>query len=345
MYSALCLDIPGFNKTQGTKLQQWSCNGGDNQKWRVIPSGGGYAIVSVNSNMCLDVPGYSNAAGAIIQQWPCNGGTNQQWNFVPLGGLPGWYKIVSRSSGQCLDLPASSMAQGTLLQQWPCHTEFEANQVWSLQCGGLGASTLQNCCPTPNGGGMTCGDPSMVCVDMSLDNGTNTGPDYRCSTCGGNGQPCCTGGQWACQSGLNCVTGGKYGVCNPPSPPPPPPPPVQKTCSGQTATSSAKNFNVGLRNRTTGCGGSAPFFANSLSEASTCASRVYGNADDIITNLTLRNVYGSYTRTLIDGTSTCADVVVSVFYDGDIASCEQASCESVFGTQDGCQGYTGHCQP
>jgi hypothetical protein len=32
--SGKCLDVPSFSRTHGTKLVQWTCNGGTNQRWR-----------------------------------------------------------------------------------------------------------------------------------------------------------------------------------------------------------------------------------------------------------------------------------------------------------------------
>jgi hypothetical protein len=271
--------------------------------------------------MCLDVPGFSTAAGAHIQQWPCNGGTNQQWNFVPLGGLPGWYRIVSRSSGMCLDLPYSSTALGVQLQQWPCHPEFEANQVWSLQCGAVG----QNCCPSPSGGAMTCGDPSMACFNDHASNVENDAPIMRCETCGGFAQPCCTTGQ-AC-TGSNLACSSQSQTCLPQPPPP------KKTCSNQNATPSATTFTVGLRDPNTGCGSTAQFFANNATEAQSCAARAYGSSEQVMSTLPFSRT-GSYQALSSDGTEYCQNFTVSVFSDNDVESCERAKCEAIYGGLD-----------
>ncbi len=43
VHSGKCLDVPfwsgsNWGKNQGTTIQQWSCNGGDNQKWSLVPA-------------------------------------------------------------------------------------------------------------------------------------------------------------------------------------------------------------------------------------------------------------------------------------------------------------------
>jgi hypothetical protein len=33
-----CLDVAGGNSDDGTEVLLWDCHGGDNQRWRILPS-------------------------------------------------------------------------------------------------------------------------------------------------------------------------------------------------------------------------------------------------------------------------------------------------------------------
>jgi hypothetical protein len=70
-----CLDVSGGGSADGTPIIFWSCHGGDNQKWAVVPSG---LIRSINGK-CLDVSGGVSANGTPIILWSCHGGENQNW--------------------------------------------------------------------------------------------------------------------------------------------------------------------------------------------------------------------------------------------------------------------------
>jgi hypothetical protein len=39
--SGKCMDVPGFNFADGVPLMQWSCHGGANQKWSLVPLSSG----------------------------------------------------------------------------------------------------------------------------------------------------------------------------------------------------------------------------------------------------------------------------------------------------------------
>ena len=76
-----CLDIAADKiLVNGQKLQQWSCWGGDNQKWKFVTDAAGTRIINKASNQALDVPSASSAA-VQIQQWPLHGLKNQLWSL------------------------------------------------------------------------------------------------------------------------------------------------------------------------------------------------------------------------------------------------------------------------
>ena len=128
-HSQKCLDVPGWSLTDGVPVIQWTCNGGDNQTWRLEAASDGYShLVARHSGKCLDVSGLSTEDGAEIIQWPCHSGENQQWR-VELGTEG--YQLVARHSGKCLDVAGGSTNDGGSVIQWSCHGG--ANQTWLLR--------------------------------------------------------------------------------------------------------------------------------------------------------------------------------------------------------------------
>jgi hypothetical protein len=61
----------------GANVQQWRCNGGKNQLWRIKPMGARYYEIrseltaTTSASMCRDIKGVSLANGANIQQYGC----------------------------------------------------------------------------------------------------------------------------------------------------------------------------------------------------------------------------------------------------------------------------------
>jgi hypothetical protein len=132
--SGLCLDVRGGTPAvhDGAPIQQWSCVGGDNQKWNLVPSGQDlYRIVSESSGKALDVTGGPAATqnGVPIQQWSFLGGSNQLWKLIPSGDA---VELVAESSGSCLDVTGGPPARenGVPIQQWNCLGT--SNQAWQL---------------------------------------------------------------------------------------------------------------------------------------------------------------------------------------------------------------------
>jgi hypothetical protein len=124
--SQKCLDLPSGNTADNVVLQQFTCHGGNNQRWLVMPrTDGYYTIVSVVSNKCADVHAGSTANGAVVQQFTCHGGPNQQWaiNFSTRS-------FVARHSGKCLDIRGGGTGDGAIAQQFTCHGG--ANQRWTM---------------------------------------------------------------------------------------------------------------------------------------------------------------------------------------------------------------------
>ncbi|HEY0804714.1 MAG TPA: RICIN domain-containing protein, partial [Pseudonocardiaceae bacterium] len=117
-----CVDAQGAGTTNGTVIQQFTCNGTTAQGFRFAQTSGPYLQIDNrnNPNLGLDVTGVSTADNAPIHLWTYGGGLNQQWQAVPEGN--GTYHIVSRNGAgtECLTVPNSSTADGVQLTQTAC---------------------------------------------------------------------------------------------------------------------------------------------------------------------------------------------------------------------------------
>ena len=119
--SGKCVDARAGGTTNGTAIQQYTCNGTNAQQYQFAPTSGGFVRINNhgNSNQVLDVTDVSTADNARIQTWSYAGGNNQQWQPVSEGG--GYYHFVNRNSGKCLDTPGASLADGVQLVQYTCN--------------------------------------------------------------------------------------------------------------------------------------------------------------------------------------------------------------------------------
>ncbi|WP_434600621.1 RICIN domain-containing protein [Streptomyces sp. A5-4] len=122
--SGKCLDATGGSTSNGTRLQQWTCQAANsNQLWQLQPTtGGNYRVVSRNTTtLAWDVDGGPGATGngASVHLWTYGGGTNQQW--LPADRGNNTYTFSARNSGKCLDIADASTANGARTQQWTCH--------------------------------------------------------------------------------------------------------------------------------------------------------------------------------------------------------------------------------
>ncbi len=129
-HSGKCLDVSGVGRNNGDNIQQWDCNGGDNQKWRFVPKGGEYfSLVALHSGRCVDVAGVGRNNGDNVHQWECHGGDNQIWKIVSEGG--GYYRVTAKHSGRCLDVSGVGKNNGDNVHQWECHGGD--NQKWKIE--------------------------------------------------------------------------------------------------------------------------------------------------------------------------------------------------------------------
>jgi hypothetical protein len=77
------MDVNGFNKANGTRVEQYPYNGTTNQQFILVSTGDGYyKIVARHSGRIVEVAGASTASGAIVQQWDNNNQTCGQWKLI-----------------------------------------------------------------------------------------------------------------------------------------------------------------------------------------------------------------------------------------------------------------------
>jgi hypothetical protein len=74
--------VQGASRANGAPIIQWEYWGGDNQKFKPEPAGGGLCkLVVRHSGKALDISGASTANGAPLIQWEWWGGDNQKWRL------------------------------------------------------------------------------------------------------------------------------------------------------------------------------------------------------------------------------------------------------------------------
>jgi len=76
------IDVPSAS-TEEAALRLAAANGGNSQKWKLLPYAGAFRIVNVNSGLCMDLEGGAEA-GRVIQ-YPCKqeeNPTNQLWTVL-----------------------------------------------------------------------------------------------------------------------------------------------------------------------------------------------------------------------------------------------------------------------
>ncbi|WP_164471876.1 RICIN domain-containing protein [Halosimplex salinum] len=130
VHSGKALEVASAGTGDGDNVQQWSWNGGDQQRWVVEElDDGNYRIENVNSGNVLDVPNGDTANGTTIQQWSWHGGDMQRWNIVQ--NDDGTYRVENVASGNVLDVDSWSTADGADVIDWDW-LEGD-NQRWNFE--------------------------------------------------------------------------------------------------------------------------------------------------------------------------------------------------------------------
>jgi hypothetical protein len=131
--SAKCLDVPESSTDDGQGLEQYSCNGGGNQKWALESTDSGYfRIVNSHSGKCADVRERSSDNNAVVNQYSCNTQYNQQWLLRAAPAGVSGYQLVARHSDKCMTVANSSLADKAGIIQYTCGAAAAWNQYWQL---------------------------------------------------------------------------------------------------------------------------------------------------------------------------------------------------------------------
>ena len=115
--SGKCLDVAGSSTADGANVQQYTCNGGNNQRWRIEDQGDDTSrLVNVATGKVLDTADCSSADGADLRQWSWLNNTCQRFRFLVTDS--GYVRIVNQATGKVADVADCSTADSADVRQW-----------------------------------------------------------------------------------------------------------------------------------------------------------------------------------------------------------------------------------
>ncbi|WP_375448387.1 RICIN domain-containing protein [uncultured Fibrella sp.] len=113
------LDVAGGNSTPGTKVQLWTSNASNAQRWKAVDVGSGYyKLIPQNATgTAMDIANSGTADGSQVQIYTDNGTGAQKYKLADAGG--GYFTIQpSYSTTSVLDISGSSTTDGAKVQLW-----------------------------------------------------------------------------------------------------------------------------------------------------------------------------------------------------------------------------------
>jgi hypothetical protein len=110
-----CMDVENSDYSNGGDLNQYTCHGGDNQ--RFVYTAEGQLRPKGNNKYCADYSSGSADNGDDMHLWDCDGGNSEKW-AVTKDGL---FKNRDKNWTYCIDVPDSSTSNGKRLNIWSCH--------------------------------------------------------------------------------------------------------------------------------------------------------------------------------------------------------------------------------
>lgn len=134
------LDIAGKKTANGTNVDIYKYNGGDNQQFMITRNAdGSYKICTKISGgkSAVEIADASANSGANVQQWEINGADCQDWIFEEVTNTgcemdtSVIYEFSNVNSGMVMDIESGKMKSGTNVQQWA--TGHFKSQQWTLQ--------------------------------------------------------------------------------------------------------------------------------------------------------------------------------------------------------------------
>jgi hypothetical protein len=128
--SGMAVDDPAFSTLNNQVMDQWTINGGNNQKWHLTNLGNNVIeLINAYSSKALEIAQASTANGALVDQNPYSGNPTQQWKVVSVSG--GVYEVTNVHSGQALQIAGGSTSTGAQVDQAPY--AGSAWQQWGFQ--------------------------------------------------------------------------------------------------------------------------------------------------------------------------------------------------------------------
>jgi hypothetical protein len=177
--SGKCLDVEGGGYGNGTRIDEYDCNGTGAQQWVYNSTEG--IITNPASGRCLDT-GWGTTDGSPIEIADCNPQLtgNQQWRLQTDG------TILNTYSNKCLNIWGGNPANGTPIELYECTAT--SNELWSH-----GATLVDHL--------------SGKCLDVQQANYTNGNPidEY---TCNGTGAQ-----QWVYDVPTGTIHNAASGMC------------------------------------------------------------------------------------------------------------------------------------
>ncbi|MCR5717776.1 MAG: RICIN domain-containing protein [Oscillospiraceae bacterium] len=134
------LDVAGRKTANGTNVDIYTYNGGDNQKFMLTKNAdGSYKLRTkiTGGKSAVEIADAGKGSGDNVQQWEINGANCQDWILEAVSD-PGCkmntavsYEFENVNSGMVMDIEAGKMADGTNVQQWS--TGHFNSQKWVLE--------------------------------------------------------------------------------------------------------------------------------------------------------------------------------------------------------------------
>ncbi|MFB9930333.1 RICIN domain-containing protein [Amycolatopsis halotolerans] len=113
-----CVDVRGGKTDDGTRIDEWTCNGTVSQEFTIVPLGNGYSLIKTYWGKCVDVRGGKTDDGTRIDEWTCNGTVSQEFTIVPLGN---GYSLIKTYWGKCVDVRGGKSDDNTDIDEWTCN--------------------------------------------------------------------------------------------------------------------------------------------------------------------------------------------------------------------------------
>ena len=176
-----CLDARSGGTTNGTQLQEWTCNGTGAQSYELRDDGdgdGAVFLVNTQANKCVDVQAAGTADGTRIQLYDCNGTGAQKFAQQDAGN--GFVYLVNTHSNKCLDVQADNPNDGTVVQLYECNQTNA--QKWNPTPidGGSGSSSGGGSGSGSGGGGSSGGGGTCADGNDPLKTGNPQQDAYDC---------------------------------------------------------------------------------------------------------------------------------------------------------------------